>query len=105
MLFEQVSEIDPGASYEIEYRNSRARNIAQSAIDKFPTLELAAEAFSLTRNTSLSKDLKVVITYHALVTQKCRMPAIEGPETSINCFVESARARQVVHKESLVEGL
>lgn len=104
-LLEDVQDIDPGASYLFEYRNNKAKNVVTTALVHFPTLALAAESFAVERNNNQSKDLKVTITYHTLVTQKCDLPRVEGPEFSRNCFSEAARIRQVAHKERLVEGI
>ena len=104
-LLQKVQEIDSGASYLFEYRTNKGKKVVSKAIADFPTLALAAESFAIKRNDNQSKDLKVTITYHTLMTQKCDIPQIEGSEFSRNCFSEAARVRQVAHKERLVEGI
>lgn len=104
-LLQKVQEVDPGASYLFEYRTNQGKQVVTKAVAYFPSLPLAAESFVIQQSGKQSKDLKVTITYHALVTQKCDIPQIEGSEFSRNCFSEAARVRQVAHKERLVEGI
>ncbi|MDN2480400.1 hypothetical protein [Vibrio agarivorans] len=100
-----VMEIDPGASYTIKYRNSKAKRVVDAVMANKRALPLSAEHFSISRNSNLSKDLEISITYHTLKQEKCNLVSVDGPDVGRDCFVEAARVQQVIHKERLVEGL
>ncbi|CAH0529495.1 hypothetical protein [Vibrio hippocampi] len=104
-IFRRVDEIDSNPSITVEYRNNRAKGYAQNSIQYDPTLAYRAESFELKRNSSLTTDLKVTITYHTIVSKPCAPAQIEKDLSSINCFSESARNRHIANKESLLEGI
>ncbi|MCW8344516.1 hypothetical protein MD535_00550 [Vibrio sp. ZSDZ65] len=104
-IFDSVDEIDSGAAYSIEYKNAKSKKLLDASLADKKLLPYQAEVFTMTRNASLASDLKVTITFHALLTKPCQPSRIESTEISRNCFSEAARSQQVAHKERLVEGI
>lgn len=104
-ILDIVEENDSGASYLLEYRNTKGKKVLDGVMKGREKLPLRAEAFSLRRNSTLSNDIQLTITYHSLLTQPCQPSEIEEGDISRNCFSEVARMKQISHKERLVEGL
>lgn len=104
-IVDKVDEIDSGASYLLEYRNSKGKQVALHTLKARPALPQRAEAFALKQNSTLASDLQLTVTYHALMTAACKPAQIEQANPSRNCFSEVARMKQVSHKERIVEGL
>ncbi|MFA0085534.1 hypothetical protein [Vibrio sp. 10N.261.51.F12] len=104
-IFDSVDEIDSGASYSIEYKNAKAKKLLDASLADKKLLPYRAEAFAVTKNSTLASDVKLTITFHTLVMKKCEPSRIESDNASRNCFSEAARVHQVAHKERLVEGI
>lgn len=105
MIFDTVDEIDSGASYLVEYRSNKGKKVVYKSLEDKTALRLRADEFVVRQNSSLSNDIQLTITYHALVTHQCAPSEIEEVNVSRNCFSEVARMKQVSHKEHIVEGL
>ncbi|MCG9658678.1 hypothetical protein VME0621_03943 [Vibrio mediterranei] len=104
-IFDTIDGIDTGPTYIIEYKNNTAKSMLNDSMKELKFLPNRADAFSMTKNSALSSDVKVTITFHNLAKAKCKPVEIETQNSSRNCFSEAARVQQVAHKERLVEGI
>ncbi|GAM60287.1 hypothetical protein JCM19232_620 [Vibrio ishigakensis] len=103
-LIEQIQQQDPYAQYTVLYKNNKNKQVFYSASKGFIELSKINERVNYIYSPENIVDLTIRAKVLAAYTETCQAVRIFKETGQINCFVESARVKQIANKQRLVGG-
>lgn len=103
-LIEQIQQQDPYAQYRVLYKNDNSKRVFSSAAQEFTELSIPNKRVHYSHSPDNIADLTIRARVLAAHTEKCQAIELFKRTGQINCFVESARVKQIANKQRLTGG-
>ncbi|MEZ9246026.1 hypothetical protein AB4179_17450 [Vibrio lentus] len=103
-LIEKIHQQDPYAQYTVLHRNNNSKQVFSAATQGLTELSSATKRVHYIYSPDNIADLTIRVKMLAAHTELCQAIELFKKTGQINCFVESARIKQVANKQRLIGG-
>lgn len=103
-LIEKIHQQDPYAQYTVLHRNNNSKQVFSAATQGLTELSSATKRVHYIYSPDNIADLTIRARVLAAHTELCQAIELFKKTGQINCFVESARIKQVANKQRLIGG-